>query len=140
MKVYVLFSDDYYKNIEGIFTQEAKLKKEEELFNEALSRRDGVNEQLASEIAELKQLRQPYITEAELLLDKEKEAKEANHTSNLKNARKQRKVLLRQAEHITYDIKRREEKILASQRMTRAEIMSTYGRDCYWEEYYLEGD
>lgn len=140
MKVYVLFSDDYYKNIEGIFTQEAKLKKEEELFTEAISRRDKVNEQLASEIVELKQLRQPYITEAELLLDKEKEAKEANHTGNLKDARKQRKVLLRQAEHITYDIKRREEKILASQRMTRAEIMSSYGRDRYWEEHYLEGD
>lgn len=140
MKVWVLFSDDYYKNIEGIYTTEGKLKKEEQLFAEAIERRAKVNEQYTAEITELKELRQPYITEAEMLLDAEKAAKEANHTSKLKEVRKQRKVLLRQAEYLTYDIKRKEEKILASQRLTRAELISTYGRDCYWEEHWLEGD
>jgi hypothetical protein len=140
MKVYVLFSDDYYKNIEGIYTEEGKLKKDEELYNEAIQRRAKVNEQLTSEIVELKELRQPYITEAELLLDTEKEAKEANNTGALKNTRKQRKVLLKQADHLTFDIRRREEKILASQRITKSEIMSTYGSACYWEEQYLLGE
>lgn len=138
MKVWVLFSDDYYKNIEGIYTQDGKLNKEEQLFNEALQRRDTVNAGYASEIAELKELRQPYIAEAEMLLDKEKEAKEANNTGILKTIRKQRKVLLRQADQLTWDIKRREDKILASQRMTHGEIMSTYGRGSYWEDHYVE--
>ena len=137
MKLWVLFDDTYHKNIEGIYTEEGKAKKDEELLNEALARRALVNAQLASEIEELKKLRQPYITEAEMLLDKEKEAKEANHTGNLKEARKQRKVLLRQAEHITYDIQKREEKIFANHRMLKSEIMSAFGRDCYWEDYYL---
>lgn len=139
MTVYVLLSDDYYKNIEGIYTLEGKVKKDEELFNEAIQRRAKVNEQLTSEIAELKELRQPYITEAEMLLDTEKAAKEVNDAITLKNTRKQRKILLRQAEHITYDISRKQEKILASQRLTKAEIMSAYGRDCYWEDYCVEG-
>lgn len=138
MKVWVLFSDTYYKNIEGIFTPDGKARKEEQLLVEALQRRDSVNSQYASEIAELKELRQPYITEADVWLEKEKSAKEANHTGDLKEARKWRKVLLQQAEHLTYDIKCREEKILASQRMTKAEILSTYGRDYYWEDYYVE--
>lgn len=137
MKLWVLFDDTYHKNIEGIYTEEGKAKKDEELLNEALTRRTRVNAQLASEIEELKKLRQPYIDDAETWLEKEKAAKEANHTVNLKEARKQRKVLLRQAEHITYDIQRREEKIFANHRMLKSEIMSTFGRDCYWEDYYL---
>lgn len=138
MKVWVLFSDDYYKNIEGIYTSEGKVKKEEQLFNEALQRRETVNAGYTSEIIELKELRQPYITEAETLLDKEKAAKEANDVVLLKHIRKQRKVLLRQADQLTWDIKRREDKILASQRMTRGDIMSTYGRGGYWEDHYVE--
>lgn len=139
MRIYVLFSDDYYKSIEGIYTQEGKVKKDEELYDEALQRREAVNADYVSEIVELKELRQPYITEAEMLLDNEKAAKESNDVVLLKHIRKQRKVLLRQADQLTWDIKRREDKILASQRMTRGEIMSAYGRDCYWEEHYLEG-
>lgn len=138
MNVWILYT--YDDRVEGVYTAAGKAKKEEQLLEEALRRRATVNSQYASEIAELKELRQPYITEADAWLEKEKAAKEAMHTGNLKEARKQRKVLLRQAEHITYDIKRREEKILKSQRMTKAEIMSSYGTDCYWEDYCLEGE
>lgn len=138
MKVYILFSDDYYKNIEGVYTEEGKAKKEEQMFNEARRRRDSVNDSYTSEIAELKELRQPYITEAEMLLDNEKAAKESGDVVMLKHIKKQRKTLLRQADQITYDIKRREDKILASQRMTRSEILSTYCRGGYWEEHYVE--
>jgi hypothetical protein len=140
MKVWVLFSDDYYKNIEGIYTEEGKALKESQLLDDAIKRRATVNEKLMAEIVELKELRQPYIIEADILLEAENAAKEAGATGKLKDARKQRKMLLRQAEHITYDIRYREEKILASNRMTRAEILSNYGRDCYWEDHYLEGD
>jgi hypothetical protein len=138
LKLWILFSDTYYKNIEGVYTTEGKAKKEEQLFSEALQRRESVNNSYASEIIELKELRQPYITEAEMLLDNEKAAKAADDVVLLKHIRKQRKVLLRQADQITYDIKRREDKILASQRMTRSEILSAYGRDCYWEDHYVE--
>jgi hypothetical protein len=138
MKVYILFSDDYYKNVEGVYTAEGKAKKEEQLFNEALRRRESVNAGYISEITELKELRQPYIIEAEMLLDNEKAAKEDGDIVLLKHIRKQRKTLLRQAEQLTYDIRRREDRILASQRLTRGEIMSTYGIGHYWEDHYVE--
>ena len=54
--------------------------------------------------------------------------------------RKHRKQLLRQAEKLTYDIKRHEENILAAQRMTKSQIISTYGMSRYdFEDHFLEG-
>jgi hypothetical protein len=70
-----------------------------------------------------------------MLLDTERDAKERKDGVMLKNVRKQRKVLLKQAECLTWDIKRREDKILASQRMTRAELLNNYCIDHYWENH-----
>lgn len=138
MQVYALFN--YNDHIEGIYTAAGKEKQDAELLEQATLNREQYNQQIVKEIVELRELRQPFIMEAEMLLEEERSAKEANHTGKLKEARKKRKIALRQAEHLTYDIKRKEEKVLASHRMTKTEILSTYGRDYYWEEYYLEGD
>lgn len=136
MTVWILYN--YDDKVDGVFTAAGKAKKEEQFYEEALRRRSETNARLTQEIVELRELRQPYITEAELMLEEERAAKEENHTGRLKAARKQRKVLLRQAEHLTYDIQRREEKIFASQRMTKANILSTYGLDYYFEEHFVE--
>ena len=133
MTVWILYNYDGV--VDGVFTATAKAKKDEQLFGEALSRRALNNDRITKEILELRELRKPYITEAELLLDAERTAKEAGDGVRLKAIRKQRKVLLKQADHLTYDIKRREDVLLAAQRMTRAEILDRYSTEYYWEEY-----
>lgn len=138
MQVWVLYN--YNEIVDSIYTTAGKEIKQAELLEKAINRRTKINEQIASDIIELKELRQPYITEAEILLDTEREAKETNNIGLLTNVRKQRKVLLRQAEHLTHDIRCKEEKILASQRMTKAELMSTYGDGSYWEEFCVHGE
>jgi uncharacterized protein HemY len=139
MKVWILFNR-YNDTIEGVYTEAGRAQMDDELLIEARQRLAAANEKLALEIAELKDMRKPYITEAEILLDTEAAAKEANNTNTLKNVRKQRKVLLKQAERLTFDIKRREEKILASQRMLKEEVLHNYGRPYYWEEFYINGE
>ena len=139
MKVYMLYTG-YEERPEGVYTQAGKDRKDEELLAQAISNRERSNQRLTQEIIELKELRQPYLTEAEMLLDKEREAKEANHTGHLKECKKQRKVLLRQADKLTYDIKKREELILNSQCMLKAELLSRFCQHHFWEEYYVEGE
>lgn len=138
MKIHILYN--YDDRVEGVFTAKGKAVKEQQLYDEALLRREKANAAITREIVELRELRQPYIIEAEMLLDTERSAKDANNTGLLKDTRKQRKVLLKQAEKLTYEIQRREDRILASQRMLRSEIMNTYGDSSYWEEYYVEGE
>lgn len=138
MDVWILYQ--YDGRIEGVYTAAGKAVRDRQRFDEALVKRERQIAFINAEIKELRELRQPYITEAEMLLDTEREAKEANNTGLLKNTRKQRKVLLRQAEHLTYDIRCKEEKVLASQRMTTAELLYTYGDGNYWEEYCLQGE
>lgn len=137
MDVWILYRYDGI--VEGVYTPAGKAQKEQQMLDEVVLRRERQNAAITAEIVELRELRQPYIIEAEMLLDTEREAKEANNTGLLKNTRKQRKVLLRQAEHLTYDIRCKEEKVLASQRMTKAELLYTYGDGSYWEEYCLQG-
>jgi uncharacterized protein HemY len=139
MKVWILFNR-YNDTIEGVYTEAGRAQMDDELLIEARQHLAAANEKLALEIAELKDMRKPYITEAEILLDTEATAKEANNTNTLKSVRKQRKVLLKQAERLTFDIKRREEKILASQRMLKEEVLHNYGRPYYWEEFYINGE
>jgi hypothetical protein len=139
MQVWIL-RKSYDDTIEGVYTTAGKARKEEALLDIAIEQREKFNARLTMEILELRELRQPYIVEAEELLEKEQEAKAENHTGKLKAVRKQRKVLLRQAEHLTYDIKKLEDKILASQRMTKEAIRLEFGEHYYWEDYYLEGE
>ena len=138
MKIHILYN--YDDRVEGVFTAKGRAAKEQQLYDEALRRREKANAAITREILELRELRQPYITEAEMLLDTERSAKEANNTGLLKDTRKQRKVLLKQAEKLTYEIQRREDRILASQRMLRSDLMNTYGDSSYWEEYIVEGE
>lgn len=138
MKIHILYN--YDDRVEGVFTAKGRAAKEQQLYDEALRRREKANAAITREILELRELRQPYITEAEMLLDTERAAKEANNTGLLKDTRKQRKVLLKQAEKLTYEIQRREDRILASQRMLRSDLMNTYGDSSYWEEYIVEGE
>ena len=133
--IWILYNYDGI--VEGVYTPEGKVRREQQMLDEALKRREHYNERLTKEILELKELRQPYIVEAELMLEEERAAKEANHTGRLKAARKQRKILLKQAEHLTFDIKRKEEEILASQRLTKADILYRYHENFDWEEHYV---
>jgi hypothetical protein len=136
MTVWLLFNR-YDDTIEGVYTAAGKLQREKELLEEARQRMATANSRLTAEIVELRNLRQPYIIEAEQLLGAEAEAKEANNSGALKNIRKQRRVMLKQAEHLTYDIKKREDKILASQRMLTEELLYTYGKPYRWEEFQI---
>jgi hypothetical protein len=135
MTVWILYNYDGI--VEGVYTPEGKARREQQMLDEAILRRAHYNERLTNAILELKELRQPYIVEAELLLEEERVAKEANHTGRLKAARKQRKVLLKQAEHLTWDIKCKEEEILASQRLTKEDILYKYHDNYDWEEHYV---
>ena len=139
MTVYVLFNT-YYDRVEGVYNAAGKAKKQEELFDMALNKRTEYTNKLMQEILELRELRKPYITEAEMLLEKETEAKEANNMPLFNSIRKQRKVLLHQAEHLTYEIKHKEEQILAAGRLLKSEIMNKFGSRNYdWLDYTLEG-
>lgn len=138
MFVWVLHQ--YDGRIEGVYTTAGKAARDQQRFNEAFVMRERHIASINAEIKELRDLRQPYIIEAEMLLDTERKAKEANNIRSLKSTRKQRKVLLRQAEHLTYSIRCKEEKVLAVQRMTKTEILDAYGDENYWEEYCLLGE
>ena len=139
MKVYLLY--DCTDRLEGVYSEHAKEVREQQFYEEALQNREHRNSMLTQEIAELKAMRKPYLDEAELLLDTERSAKESNNMVLLKNTRKQRKVLLKQAEKLTYDMEHRETKIRNSQIMMKKDIMATYGVYHYWqEEYVLEAE
>jgi phosphoglycerate-specific signal transduction histidine kinase len=138
MDVWILYQ--YDGMVEGVYTEAGKAVREQQRLDEAMAKRERQLNFLASEITELREMRQPYITEAEMLLDTERAAKESNNTGLLKSTRKQRKVLLKQAEKLTYDIQCKEEKILAAQRLTKADLLYSYGDGTYWEDYYLQGE
>lgn len=139
MIVWVL-KENYSHRIIGIFTEAGKKVKEEELFNEALRRREQRIKRLTEEVAEQRAIRGPFITEAAELLEVEKAAKEANDTATLITVKKQRKVALKQADLITSSIQRKEDEILRYQRMMRSEIYSEFStKDYDWEDHYLEG-
>ena len=135
MKVWILY--DYDGRVDGIYTEAGKEKKDQQLYEEAVMCRDRFIDGYNKEISELRELRQPYIADAEALIDTEREAKEKLDTYTLKSTRKQRKIALHQAEQLTWKIKGLKDKILAMQRMTRAEIMNHYLSDYYWEDHYV---
>jgi hypothetical protein len=85
-------------------------------------------------------MRKPYLDEAERLLEEERAAKEINHTGRLKEARKQRRVAQRQADILTSRINSRETKVNDSMLLMKKDLMSSYGTQHYWEEYYVIGD
>lgn len=136
MIVWLLY--DYCDRVEGVYSDTGKIAKEKQLLATAVTEREKANALINQEIIELKELRQPYLTEADMLLDTERAMKETNNVSSLKSIRKQRKTLLRQADQLTYRIRNCEERILASQRMTKSELLDTFCRGYYWSEYSLE--
>lgn len=139
MKVWLLY--DCFDRLEGVYSESAKEAREEQFYEEALRNREHYNTVLTREIVELKELRQPYFDKAEELLDIERVAKETNHTGMLKDSRKQRKVVLRQADKLTSEINRRETKIQDSQVLMKKDILATYGVSHTWqEEYVMEAD
>ena len=139
MKVWLLY--DCTDRLEGVYSDKAKEAREQAFFEEALLNREHRNMTLAQEVRELKELRKPYLDEAERLLAEERVAKEANNTVLLKETRKQRKVALRQADKLTSEIARRETKIHNSALLTRHQILDTYGVCHYWQdEYVMEAD
>ena len=135
MKVWILY--DCTDRIEGVYSESAKETREELFYQEAIERRDHRNNMLIAEIKELKEMRQPYLDEADILLDSERAAKESGNISLLKRIKKQRKIDLRQADKLTSEIGRRETKIRNSQIMMKKDIISTYGIGHYWEEHYV---
>jgi hypothetical protein len=74
MKVWILY--DYDGRVEGIYTEAGKEKKDQQVYEEAIMCRDNFIDRYHKEISELRELRQPYIADAEALLDTEREAKE----------------------------------------------------------------
>lgn len=139
MTVWVLV-DRCYDTIEGIYTPAGKEVRDNQLFETANEARVKFEAKCTLDMSELREVRQPYIIEANELLEKEQEAKLKGDTKALKNIRKQRKTVLKQAERLTYDIKRLEERLLASQRMTKSAILNQFSYKYYWEEYDLIGD
>jgi hypothetical protein len=136
--VYVLrhgYDDEY---IEGVYTLEAKLKKEQEFLVEAEERRDCNIASIKKQIEEITVMRNPIIYEAEAMLADETAAKEANHTGRLKEVRKKSKTLLRQAEKMTYNIHSLESKLLNLSCLTKSQLLAEYGRCRYFEEHTLE--
>ena len=139
MKVWLLY--DCTDRLEGVYSERAKEVREQQFYEEALARRMDRNNTLAEEVKELKALRKPYLDEAERLLTVEREAKESDCVYTLKEARKERKVALRQADKLTSEIARKETKIHNSLLLTYQQILSTYGIGHWWqEEYVLEAD
>lgn len=138
MKVWLLYDGE--DRIEGVYTEAAKEAREEQFYQEALINRDHRNDRLIEEIKELKEMRQPYLDEANMLLDSEQAAKEEGNTCLLKMIKKQRKVDIRQADRLTSEISRRETKIRNSQILMKKEIIATYGTSHWWDEYYVIGE
>lgn len=139
MKVWLLY--DCCDRLEGVYSEHAKEVREQQFYEEALQNREHHNNVLVQEIKELKAIRQPYIEEAERLLAVERVAKETDNTYMLKEARKQRKVTLRQVDKLTYDIRTREDKINSSMLLMKKDVLSSYGVYHYWQdEYVLEAD
>lgn len=140
MNVWILY-DRYFDTIEGVYSEAGKEKREQQFYEEAVAKREACNAELAKEIAEFKELRKPYLDEADKLLLVEREAKEANHISEMKDARKQRKVMLKQADKLTYEITKRENKIHNSQIMLKKDLICTYVSTRYiWEEHCVLGE
>lgn len=135
MKVWLLY--DCFDRLEGVYSEAAKEAREEQFYEEALQNREHYNTVLTREILELKDLRQPYLDKADELLDIERVAKETNHTGMLKDSRKQRKVVLRQADKLTSEINRRETKIQDSQVLLKKDILANYGVRHTWQEEYV---
>lgn len=135
MKVWLLY--DCFDRLEGVYSEAAKEAREEQFYEEALRNREHYNTVLTREILELKDLRQPYLDKADELLDIERVAKETNHTGMLKDARKNRKVVLRQADKLTSEINRRETKIQDSHVLLKKDILATYGVRHTWQEEYV---
>ena len=135
MKVWLLYDCD--DKLEGVYSEAAREVREEQFYKEALQNRERRNNILIQEIVELKEMRKPYFDEAEGLLDIERTAKEANNTGLLKDARKQRKILLHQADRLTSEIARRETKIQNSQILMKKDITSSFGTYHYWDEQYV---
>lgn len=137
MKVWLLYDRD--DRVEGVYSESGKEAREEQFYEEAIQNREHRNNVLTQEIVELKSMRKPYLDEAELLLDTERTAKESNNTVLLKDTRKQRKILLKQADKLTSEISIRETKIRNSQVLLKKDIISTYGIYHYWDEQYVMG-
>ena len=135
MKVWLLY--DCTDRLEGVYSERAKEVRERRFYEEALARRMDRNNTLAEEVKELKAMRKPYLDEAERLLAVEREAKESDNTYVLKETRKQRKVALRQADKLSWEISKREDKINNSMLLTHQQIIDTYGTDYYWQEEYV---
>ena len=135
MRVWLLY--DALDRIEGVYSESGKEAREEQFYKEALVNRKHRNSILAQEVEELKTMRKPYFDEAERLLEVEREAKEINHTVKLQEARKQRKVALRQADKLTYEINRRETDIYNSELLMKKDIISFYGTYHLWDEQYV---
>ena len=139
MKVWLLY--DCTDRLEGVYSETAHEVREQQFYEEALQNRERRNSILAEEVKELKELRKPYLDEAERLLIEEREAKESDNTYVLKETRKNRKIALRQADKLTSEIARKETKIHNSMLQTRQQILSNYGIGYWWqEEYVLEAD
>ena len=137
MKVWLLY--DGFDRLEGVYSEAAKEAREEQFYEEALRSRESQNAVSTREIVELRDIRQPYLDKADELLDIERVAKETNHTGMLKDSRKQRKVMLRQADKLTSEINRREAKIQDSQVLLKKDILATYGVRHTWQEEYVIG-
>lgn len=134
-----LMKDNYDDDVEGVYTYEAKCQKEQEFLEQASQSRDRSIELLNAQIAEIIEVRNPIIYEAEALLPEETAAKEANHTGRLKEVRKKRKVLLKQAEKLTYDIHKAEHQIMELSCLTKSQLIQRYGARYYFEEHWVVG-
>lgn len=85
MKVYVLFYNDWtYSNIEGIFTEKGKEKKNEELLIFARKFYDSYMKVLSGQLIEEKQKRKPYAQEYDRVCAALKDDKNSEKLKQLK--------------------------------------------------------
>lgn len=137
MTVWVLV-DREFDSIAGIYTTEAKLKKEQQLAAEAVERRDFIAKNFSSQIERLLPEIASMRAEVEALISEEAAAKEANHTGVLKKARKKRSMLLNHIKEKCNRLERCKQCLAELVNLTEQDVLYRYGTHYCFEEYALE--
>lgn len=137
MTVWVLV-DREYDSIDGVYTAEAKLRKERELAAVAVARREHNVQNLARQLDVLEQEIDGMRKAVEVILSEEAAAKEANHTGRLKEVRKERKVVLNRIKEKSYRLEKLKQVFAELASLTEQEALRKYNTGYYFEECVLE--
>lgn len=137
MKVYVCMNS-WEDCVEGVFTEEGMQKFKDKLFEDAIKQRDLNAQNVQRSINSLKEARQPALIKAEELLAEEKELKAQERWAECKAVHKRRKMVLREANRLTYNIQDLEQRYTRLYCMTTEELLREYSSKFYFEEHYVQ--